>query len=48
MLADAALRLAEGRVSAAGALGPVDAYGLDALEAACAKAGIARQTGRGS
>jgi short subunit dehydrogenase-like uncharacterized protein len=42
MLADAARRLAGGRVAGVGTLGPVEAYGLDELEAACATAGTVR------
>jgi short subunit dehydrogenase-like uncharacterized protein len=42
LIAWAALRLAAGEVSGAGALGPVDAFGLDALEDACREAGLTR------
>jgi len=42
MLAWGALRAAEGGLLASGALGPVDAFGLDALQAGVAEAGIAR------
>jgi short subunit dehydrogenase-like uncharacterized protein len=42
MLAWAALRAARGGLHGTGALGPVDAFGLDALEQAVAEAGIAR------
>jgi short subunit dehydrogenase-like uncharacterized protein len=42
LLAFAATRLAAGAVNGAGALGPVDAFGLEALEAACRDAGLAR------
>lgn len=42
MLAWAALRAAAGGLLGAGALGPVDAFGLDELEGGVAQAGIAR------
>jgi short subunit dehydrogenase-like uncharacterized protein len=42
MLAWAALRAATGGVQGTGALGPVDGFGLDALEQGVAEAGIAR------
>jgi len=42
LLAFAAARLAAGAVNGAGALGPVDAFGLETLEAACRDAGLAR------
>jgi short subunit dehydrogenase-like uncharacterized protein len=42
LLAFAATRLAAGAVNGAGALGPVEAFGLEALEAACRDAGLAR------
>jgi short subunit dehydrogenase-like uncharacterized protein len=42
MLAWAAVRAAAGGLQAAGALGPVDGFGLDALEQGVAEAGIAR------
>ncbi|MFL6138554.1 MAG: saccharopine dehydrogenase NADP-binding domain-containing protein [Frankiaceae bacterium] len=42
LLADAAVRLAGGEIDRTGALGPVDAYGVDGLEAACAAAGLRR------
>jgi short subunit dehydrogenase-like uncharacterized protein len=42
MLAWAAIRAAEGAVAGVGALGPVEAYGLEQLEAGCAEAGIRR------
>jgi short subunit dehydrogenase-like uncharacterized protein len=42
MLAWAALRAAAGGLVGAGALGPVDGFGLDALEAGVAEAGIVR------
>jgi short subunit dehydrogenase-like uncharacterized protein len=42
MLAWAALRAASGELAGSGALGPVDGFGLDALEAGVAEAGIAR------
>jgi hypothetical protein len=42
MLAWAALRAAGGELRGSGALGPVDGFGLDALEAGVAEAGIAR------
>jgi short subunit dehydrogenase-like uncharacterized protein len=42
LLAWAALRLAAGEVSGTGALGPVDAFGLDAVEGACRDAGLVR------
>jgi len=41
-LAFGALQAAAGRLKAAGALGPVDGLGLDALEAAAADAGLVR------
>jgi hypothetical protein len=42
LLAWAALRLAAGEVNGTGALGPVDAFGLDTLELACREAGMTR------
>lgn len=42
LLAFAATRLAAGQVHGAGALGPVDAFGLETLEAACRDAGLRR------
>jgi short subunit dehydrogenase-like uncharacterized protein len=42
LIAWAALRLATGEVSGPGALGPVEAFGLDALEEGCREAGLAR------
>jgi short subunit dehydrogenase-like uncharacterized protein len=42
MLAWAALRAASGGLAGSGALGPVDGFGLDVLEAGVAEAGIAR------
>jgi short subunit dehydrogenase-like uncharacterized protein len=42
MLAWAALRAADGGLAGTGALGPVDGFGLDALEAGVAEAGITR------
>ena len=42
MLAGAAIRAAGGGLRGAGALGPVDGFGLDELEADVAAAGIAR------
>jgi short subunit dehydrogenase-like uncharacterized protein len=42
MLAWAAVRAADGAVAGVGALGPVEAYGLEQLEAGCADAGISR------
>jgi short subunit dehydrogenase-like uncharacterized protein len=42
MLAWAATRAAEQPVEQAGALGPVEAFGLDVLESGAAEAGIAR------
>ncbi len=42
ILAGAAEQAAAGGLTGAGALGPVDGFGLDALEAGCAMAGIAR------
>ncbi|HEX9342596.1 MAG TPA: saccharopine dehydrogenase NADP-binding domain-containing protein [Actinomycetota bacterium] len=42
LLAFAATRLAAGEVNGAGALGPVDAFGLEVLEAACRDAGLRR------
>lgn len=44
LLAWAAVTLAEGGVDACGALGPVQAFGLDRLEDACRTAGLARTT----
>lgn len=41
MLAWGAQQLAAGAVSATGALGPVDAFGLEALQRGCAEAGLA-------
>jgi hypothetical protein len=42
LLAWAAAQLAAGRVTRAGALGPVDAFGVEALEGACREAGLGR------
>ncbi len=42
ILAWGAERAAAGDLTGAGALGPADGFGLDALEAGCAEAGIAR------
>ena len=42
ILAWGAERAAAGALQGAGALGPVDGFGLDALEAGCAEAGIGR------
>jgi hypothetical protein len=42
MLAWGASQAAEGLISGAGALGPVEAFGRQALEAGCEEAGIAR------
>jgi hypothetical protein len=42
LLAWAATRLANGDVHGAGALGPVQAFGLDGLEQGCRTAGLAR------
>ena len=42
LLAWAAAQLAPGRVTTAGALGPVDAFGVEALEGACREAGLGR------
>jgi short subunit dehydrogenase-like uncharacterized protein len=42
MLAWAAMRVAEGGVNGSGALGPVEAFGLDELEAGVKQAGIER------
>jgi short subunit dehydrogenase-like uncharacterized protein len=42
LIAWAALRLATGEASGPGALGPVDAFGLDALEEGCRAAGLDR------
>jgi short subunit dehydrogenase-like uncharacterized protein len=42
VLAWGAAAAAAGGIEKAGALGPAEAYGLDALEAGCAEAGIAR------
>jgi short subunit dehydrogenase-like uncharacterized protein len=44
ILAWGAQRALEGGLQGAGALGPVDGFGLDALEAGVAEAGIERQT----
>jgi short subunit dehydrogenase-like uncharacterized protein len=44
-LAWGAMRAAAGGLLGVGALGPVDAFGLEALEAGCAEAGIARVGG---
>jgi short subunit dehydrogenase-like uncharacterized protein len=44
MLAWGATAAAGGAIHGSGALGPVDAFGLDALEAGVAEAGIARRT----
>jgi len=43
MLAWSAIRVANGGLRGSGALGPVDGFGLDALEAGVARAGIARR-----
>ena len=43
MLAWAAIRAAESPIEATGAIGPVEAYGLEQLEAGAADAGIARR-----
>jgi short subunit dehydrogenase-like uncharacterized protein len=45
MLAWGAMRAAEAGLPRAGALGPVDGFGLDALERGVASAGIARTAG---
>ena len=42
ILAWGAETVARGGLQGTGALGPVDGFGLDALEAGCAEAGIAR------
>jgi hypothetical protein len=42
MLAWGAMRAAEGGIQGSGALGPVEAFGLDQLEAGVAQAGIER------
>jgi hypothetical protein len=42
ILAWGAERAAAGALAGTGALGPVDGFGLDELEAGCAQAGIAR------
>jgi hypothetical protein len=42
ILAWGAARAADAGMRAAGALGPVEAFGLDELEAGCAEAGISR------
>ena len=42
ILAWGAMRVAAGGLRGAGALGPVDGFGLDALEAGVAQAGITR------
>jgi short subunit dehydrogenase-like uncharacterized protein len=47
-LAWAARRAAEDGVAAAGAVGPLEAFGLEALQAGCAEAGIVRADGDGS
>lgn len=44
LMAWAAGKLAAGEASGAGALGPVDAFGLDTLAAACADFGLIRST----
>jgi len=41
IMAWAAVRAAQGKLQGAGALGPVDGFGLDALVAGCAAAGLA-------
>ena len=46
MLAWAADRAAAGGLKGAGALGPVDAFGLDELVAGCAEAGISEEGGQ--
>jgi len=46
MLAWAARQAANGGLKGAGALGPVEAFGLDQLVAGCAEAGIAEEGGR--
>ena len=45
MLAWGAMRVAGGGLRGAGALGPVDGFGLDELEAGVAQAGITRADG---
>jgi hypothetical protein len=42
ILAWGAERAAAGDLQGTGALGPVDGFGLDALERGCAEAGLAR------
>ena len=42
ILAWGAMTAADGALRGTGALGPVDGFGLDALERGCAEAGIAR------
>ena len=42
ILAWGASRAAAGEMSGVGAVGPVDAFGLEELEAGCAEAGIKR------
>ncbi|MDP2712848.1 MAG: hypothetical protein Q8O56_16690, partial [Solirubrobacteraceae bacterium] len=44
MLAWGAIAAAAGGIGASGALGPVEAFGLDALRAGVARAGIASTT----
>jgi hypothetical protein len=46
LLAWGALRTAEGGARGAGALGPVEAFGLDALRAGCGSAGVTVQESR--
>ncbi|HEV2059203.1 MAG TPA: hypothetical protein VGR11_07590, partial [Solirubrobacteraceae bacterium] len=44
VLAWGAMTIASGGLRGSGALGPVDAFGLDALQTGVAQAGIARST----
>jgi len=48
MLAWGADRVAAGALKGTGALGPVDAFGLDELVAGCAEAGISEQRSAGA
>ena len=48
ILAWGAERVAAGALQGTGALGPVDAFGLDELVAGCAEAGLSEEGGRGA
>ena len=48
MLAWSADRVAAGAATGAGALGPVEAFGLDELVKGCAEAGISEDGGPGA